>query len=172
TTVQKSQQRKPNRPMVTPSKVLSRGQSADTSNNLQRRLDQASSAERSFFRSDRYFTVGHEWYASTREGKDIGPFFDRDDAEMALACHVTECFIDGRGYIAKLGGDNKRDSTFLELMVQELAACREQLRRRSEISAYAWAKQRLSKFHENPTAYDHVEIRARALKRFMQELDS
>jgi hypothetical protein len=158
--------------MLKPSKMLSRAQSANMRNNLQRRFDQAPSAECSFFRSDRYFTVGHEWYVSIREGKDMGPFLERDDAEMALACHVTECLIDGYGFVAKLGGDEKRDLTSLELMVQELAACREQFRLRSEISAYAWAQQRLAEFHEHPTAYDHVEIRARALKQFMQELDS
>ena len=42
-----------------------------------------------FFRSDRYFTVGHEWYVTKREGGHLGPYLSRDEAERALAKHVA-----------------------------------------------------------------------------------
>ena len=42
-----------------------------------------------FFRSDRYFTVGHEWYVTKREGGHLGPYLSADEAEYALAKHVA-----------------------------------------------------------------------------------
>ena len=36
------------------------------------------------FRSDRVFSVGHEWYFSTREDIDFGPFRNKERAQDAL----------------------------------------------------------------------------------------
>lgn len=41
------------------------------------------------FRSDRMFTIGHEWFFSTREGNEKGPFRDRKMAEVALSRFIT-----------------------------------------------------------------------------------
>ena len=38
-----------------------------------------------FRSSSRVFSVGNEWYFSTREGSDEGPFDTREEAEAALA---------------------------------------------------------------------------------------
>lgn len=35
-------------------------------------------------RSDRFFSVGSEWYFATREGASIGPFGDKGEAEKGL----------------------------------------------------------------------------------------
>jgi hypothetical protein len=40
--------------------------------------------ERSHFHRDRYFAVGQEQYAVTREGHDVGPCFSHDQAEQAM----------------------------------------------------------------------------------------
>ena len=42
-----------------------------------------------FFRSDRYFTVGHEWYVTKREGGHLGPYLSQEEAQRALAKHVA-----------------------------------------------------------------------------------
>ena len=36
------------------------------------------------FRSGRFFSVGGEWFFSTREGEDRGPYPNREVAEAAL----------------------------------------------------------------------------------------
>lgn len=36
------------------------------------------------FRSDRYFCVGTQWYFSTREGFDSGPYANKERAEQSL----------------------------------------------------------------------------------------
>lgn len=134
-------------------------------------LNRGAEHERRYFRCGRYFTVGHEWYATIREGRDIGPYATRAEAEMALARHVTDCFVDRAGHIGQLDAHGRRDATVLEVLVQELASCREQARLRNENSAYIWAQQRLAAFEEHPARYDHARIRANALRYFLAELD-
>ena len=44
------------------------------------------------FRSDRFFCVGNQWYFSTREGFDSGPYADKQRASQSLQrfLHVVE----------------------------------------------------------------------------------
>ena len=42
------------------------------------------------FRSGRIFNVGMQWYFTTREGIDRGPFEDRNDAEVELRLFVRD----------------------------------------------------------------------------------
>lgn len=134
---------------------------------LNRGLEQ----ERRYFRCGRYFTVGHEWYATIREGRDIGPYETREEAELALARHVTDCFVDRAGHIGQLDAHGRREATVLEVLVQELASCREQARLRNENSAYVWAYRRLSEYEDHPARHDHAAARASALRYFIAELD-
>lgn len=47
-------------------------------------LSRRSEGERSYSRCNRYFAVGHAWYAATREGHDVGPCISRHQAEVEL----------------------------------------------------------------------------------------
>ena len=40
------------------------------------------------FRSDRFFVVSGQWYFTTREGENFGPFSCREDAEKKLRDYV------------------------------------------------------------------------------------
>lgn len=42
------------------------------------------------FRSGRVFCVDNDWYYSTREGEDIGPFPTKAEAEVALTLFLRE----------------------------------------------------------------------------------
>lgn len=42
------------------------------------------------FRSERVFNVGIEWYFTTREGKDMGPFENKEEAEAELALFLRK----------------------------------------------------------------------------------
>lgn len=44
--------------------------------------------ERTWFRSDRFFTADNAYFFSTREGFDVGPFPSRDAAENGLDLYI------------------------------------------------------------------------------------
>ena len=46
------------------------------------------------FRSGRIFSVGSEWYFTTREGDDVGPFETKQEAEAALAVFLRNYATD------------------------------------------------------------------------------
>lgn len=46
--------------------------------------------ERVWVRMDRFYQVGEEWYFSTRESEDMGPFASLADAEEALIRYVAQ----------------------------------------------------------------------------------
>ena len=137
----------------------------------QRALNRGSEPKRVYFRCGRYFTVGHQWYATIREGHELGPFATQEEAEMALACHVTTCFVLSCGHIGQLDAHGERDATALEVLVQELASCREQARLRGENCAYIWAQQRLEAIDEHPEQFGNPDTREKALRHFLSELD-
>jgi hypothetical protein len=55
---------------------------------MNRKSDQDST--RTYFRSDRFFSVGDQWYFTTREFGDKGPYESREKAEEALAAFLRE----------------------------------------------------------------------------------
>ena len=138
---------------------------------LDRILNRGTEPERSFFRCGRYFAVGHEWYATTREGHDVGPCGSRQQAELQLAHYLADQELEVPGNLDEIAAVTHRDPTELEVLVQELINCRHHSFFRSENSSYVWAKQRLAKFEENPAEHDHANIRASALRYFLSELD-
>jgi len=40
------------------------------------------------YRTQRLFSVAHEWFFSTREGVDQGPFLSRQVAELAIEIYI------------------------------------------------------------------------------------
>ncbi len=126
---------------------------------------------RTFFRCGRYFTVGHEWYVTNREGIDLGPYVDREQAELGLAMHVTACCFARPGRIAELRKRAQHGLTSFEALVAEMVGCWEQRRLRSANSAYVWTQQRLERLNERPEGVDHLESRARALRYMLARLD-
>lgn len=45
------------------------------------------------FRSERYFLSQGQWFCTTREGKMLGPFKDRDTAVAGLRTYLIELGI-------------------------------------------------------------------------------
>ena len=52
------------------------------------------------FRSDRMFTIGHEWFFATREGNARGPYSSREVADRALSRFIITMSA-GSGWEAK-----------------------------------------------------------------------
>lgn len=140
----------------------------DVSRDLRNRR---SEPPRTFFRCGRYFTVGHEWYVTNREGIDLGPYKDREQAELALAMHVTACCFARTGGIAELRRRAQQGLTRFEALVAEMVGCWEQRRLRSANCAYVWTQQRLQRLYESPQGTDHLESRMRALRYMLSRLD-
>ena len=46
--------------------------------------------EKTFFRSDRFFSEGDKWFFTTREGAIKGPFDTRSDAEQELMLYLRD----------------------------------------------------------------------------------
>ena len=42
------------------------------------------------FRSDRYSVSNGQWYCATREGDLLGPFENRDEAEVAMRDYLVQ----------------------------------------------------------------------------------
>ena len=42
------------------------------------------------FRSDRLFSIGIDWYFSTREGTDHGPYRSKEGAQDAVANYIRD----------------------------------------------------------------------------------
>lgn len=45
---------------------------------------------KTWFRTDRYFTIGIDWYAATREGSNLGPYKTRRAAEDGLVRYIID----------------------------------------------------------------------------------
>ncbi len=45
------------------------------------------------FRANRLFAIGMDWYFSTREGTDQGPFNSKENAEEAITKFISEIQI-------------------------------------------------------------------------------
>lgn len=61
--------------------------------------------DKTWYRTDRCFRVGEDWYIATREGKDIGPFKSRVTAERSaerLIAILSEERKDVDAYTRKL----------------------------------------------------------------------
>jgi len=42
------------------------------------------------FRTDRIYSVGHEWFFSVRKGNERGPFATEEEAKLALIGFIRE----------------------------------------------------------------------------------
>ena len=55
------------------------------------------------FRANRFYQIGDQWFFSTREKLQVGPFKSRDEAEIELALflkHLREGGYAAEAYIA------------------------------------------------------------------------
>lgn len=44
---------------------------------------------KTYFRTERFYTIGPDWFVATREGNDIGPFRTRLAAQQALVKYIV-----------------------------------------------------------------------------------
>lgn len=60
--------------------------------------------EKVWFRADRCFSVGPDWYVATREGKDVGPFKSRKEATLSVARYITGIGVrkDANGFAGRI----------------------------------------------------------------------
>lgn len=46
--------------------------------------------EGTYFRSDRFYCINCEWFFTTREGREMGPFDDHKEADAELILYVRQ----------------------------------------------------------------------------------
>ena len=51
--------------------------------------------EKVHFQSNRFVQQNGEWFYTTRDGQERGPFEDKEDAEGDLILYMRECRYDG-----------------------------------------------------------------------------
>jgi hypothetical protein len=123
------------------------------------------------FRGSRYFTVGHEWYAHTRENKELGPFGSRSEAELRLAWHLAlqvEEQADGES-TPEAGSEDTM--TPLEVLRDELVVCRRDATARGVAAACIMAQQRLDAIEGISEPGTRSALRAEAIRYFLNEAD-
>lgn len=134
---------------------------------LRRRSDEGGP----LFRGSRYFAVGHEWYAMTRESKEIGPFSSRHEAELRLAWHLALQVAEeaDRGNLRETG--SQATMTPLEVQRDELVVCRREATARGIAAACIMAQQRLDAIEGISEPGTRLGLRADAIRYFLNEAD-
>ncbi|MEO1081765.1 MAG: DUF6316 family protein [Pseudomonadota bacterium] len=128
--------------------------------------------QRSYFRSCRYFTVGHEWFAATREGGNVGPYVSLQDLELHLAHHLTVSIESACDAYRELPREGDPDATTFKVLLYELCTCKAEAAARSEMGFFAWVKQRLEQLENEGMGLPHAAVRARALRFRLEVFDS
>jgi len=123
------------------------------------------------FRGSRYFAVGHEWYAMTRESKEIGPFSSRSEAELRLAWHLALQVENEVGEMNPLDAGTNEALTPLEIQRDELVVCRRDATARGIAAACIMAQQRLDAIEGISEPGTRSALRAEAIRYFLNEAD-
>lgn len=85
-------------------------------------INRRSEEPATYFRTDRYFTVGHEWYITKREGGYLGPYLTKKEAELALAKRIAFLFVVDGQVGNTLENDHGRPATEFERLVHQVLA--------------------------------------------------
>lgn len=133
---------------------------------LQRRCEPV----RTYFRCDRFFTVGREWFVMLRGGREIGPFASHDQAELALARFVARFSMGSPDRVALLTQHDERAPTSLEVLVGEFIGFWQQQGERTANSLFVWTQQRLDHVLQSDDV--GAPARARALEYLLGQLDA
>ncbi|MEE8056808.1 MAG: DUF6316 family protein [Pseudomonadales bacterium] len=54
--------------------------------------------EGTFFRTDRFYCINCQWFFTTREGEELGPFETHEEAEVELMLYIRSIFSESLSY--------------------------------------------------------------------------
>jgi hypothetical protein len=99
---------------------------------------------RQHFRSQRLFSENGQWYFDTREGHQIGPYYDLKDVKNALAA-----FISQRLLVSRNGRSEELDylpgrQDGIEHLVEELYEYYSIYQQNGQTAAVSWAIKRVA----------------------------
>lgn len=118
------------------------------------------------FRSGRFYSVGVDWYAATREGRDLGPFASRDDAQSAIADYISKL---APKTASGAHGAPANNAGYAELRVEEL---RQFMKRRDNhglTAARLWAKDRMRQIEAQAMPFDERQKRLGILRYLLNQ---
>jgi hypothetical protein len=116
------------------------------------------------FRSQRLFSENGQWYFDTREGHQIGPYYDLKDVKNALAVFISQRL---------LVSGNRRDEEIdylpgrqdgIENLVEELYEYYLFYKQNGQTAAVLWANQRVRELMRSRDSLGSVSSRIDALK--------
>jgi hypothetical protein len=116
------------------------------------------------FRNRRLFSVNAQWYFDTREGKQFGPYQDKNEAEKALALFIAKS-IYGLN-VDRTDNHNLHHGAQdgIECLVEELLEYFQYYDNYRHAAALAWANLRIQELIENKNNISNSKERIEALK--------
>jgi hypothetical protein len=118
------------------------------------------------FRSGRYYSVGVDWYAATREGRDLGPFTSQDEAKQAVSDYLSGLISGERG---APGQDDTREDSRGEVRVEELRQFMQRREAQGLAAARLWAKDRIRQVESRPMPFEERQERLAVLRYLLNQ---
>jgi hypothetical protein len=116
------------------------------------------------FRSQRLFSENGQWFFDTREGKQIGPYYDLKEVKKALAVFVAQRLL-----IAE--NNRSIDSSLIpgsqdgiEHMVEELFDFFLEYKSKGQTAAMLWANQRIRELLRDRGNIPNRSVRMEAIR--------
>lgn len=113
------------------------------------------------FRSGRFFSVGVEWYAATREGPDLGPFASQDEAKIAVQDYIERL---ASSHSEAEGSAPNEDAIRAEVRVEELRQFMKRRDAQGLTAARLWAKDRIKRLQGEPMPFAERHERLSVLR--------
>lgn len=118
------------------------------------------------FRTGRIYSVGVEWYAAIRGGRDLGPFSSQQEAKLAIEAYIANVLLEDSATAESTPAERANRA---EVRLQEI---REFMQRRESYgpaSARLWAQERIKQLETDPEAETDQHERVIALKYLLQD---
>jgi hypothetical protein len=116
------------------------------------------------FRRGRFYSIDHQWYATTREGDELGPYASDEDAQMGVAAYLVDYLSDEE--VESLAVISTNDP--VDLSISEIRRFKEKLAEAGVKAAIAWARSRVDRLMGEDLPVRQRQTRVHALQ-FMLE---
>jgi hypothetical protein len=121
------------------------------------------------FRNRRLYSENGQWYFDTREGKQFGPYKDKNEAGKALAIFIAQSVYNQNTDRTDKNDPHHGAQDGIESLVEELLDFFLYLDAHGQTDALLWANHRLQELTENNKSISNCKQRIEALKYAMDQ---
>jgi hypothetical protein len=122
------------------------------------------------FRSQRLFSENGQWYFDTREGSQIGPYYDLKDVKTALAVFIAQRLLIAGDRQSEEAAHRPGQQDGIAHMVADLYDYFLQYQHEGRTAAVLWAKQRVDALRRDEINPQEKRSRIEALE-YVMDLD-